>query len=262
MSTFDLNYILELLNNELRESIKEMKSMPDGFLNLCSKGKKKKYYHEYRYNGRRKRKTISIDSNRLGELARKRYLKKRIKNLKDEIKYIERITKKYKSNSMESIIQDFPKVYKSIPRQMFYPPEVREAIIWGNEPYYQDDEYLHHNKVPTKCGIKVKSKTEKDIVEALFDEGIPFHYEEVLYIDNKKIAPDFTIRRLSDGEVVYWEHFGRMHEARYRRNFFWKMSMYEKEGIIPGKNLIVTFEGGDQYVSRSEIYAIINSKLK
>ena len=67
---------------------------------------------------------------------------------------------------------------------------------------------------------------------------------------------------MSNGEFVYWEHFGKMNDANYRRNYYWKMPMFEKVGIIPGKNLIVTFEGGGQYLSNAEIKAIINSKLK
>ena len=52
-----------------------------------------------------------------------------------------------------------------------------------------------------------------------------------------------------------------MDDQGYVKVFLYKLDIYIKNGFIPGKNLILTFEGGGQYLSSNEIRAIIESKL-
>ena len=262
MLTDKISSIVDSLAEELDSITKEINELPDGYLSYYTDGKLIKYTHNYNLNNKRARNTIESKSDLLSNLVRKNYLKKRASAINHNIDLFKKIASDYRDMDLDSILKRSAEVYRLVPKILNSPIATQDALAWMSEPYERDMSYNEHNVIPTSYGIKVKSKSEKDILEALMDEGIPFHYEEVMYIENKKIAPDFKIKRLSDGEFVYWEHFGRMHDANYRRIYFWKMSMFEKAGIIPGKNLIVTFEGGGQFVSNAEIKAIINSKLK
>ena len=61
-----------------------------------------------------------------------------------------------------------------------------------------------------------------------------------MYIGKYDFAPDFTI--LTKEGIKYWEHCGKVNDKEYIRRHKWKMSMYESIGIVPWKNLIVTYD--------------------
>ncbi|MBQ3729017.1 MAG: hypothetical protein II903_05930, partial [Spirochaetales bacterium] len=59
-----------------------------------------------------------------------------------------------------------------------------------------------------------------------------------------------------------WEHFGMMNNPQYVMNsFMYKISLYEAGGIIPGKNLITTFSGGEYELSEETINDMIQTYL-
>ena len=47
---------------------------------------------------------------------------------------------------------------------------------------------------------------------------------------------------LPNGQIIYWEHAGMMHIEEYRLRHKQKMEVYESAGIVPWKNLIVTYD--------------------
>lgn len=71
-----------------------------------------------------------------------------------------------------------------------------------------------------------------------------FHtrYECELKLDNISFYPDFTLFNPVSGQLVYWEHFGMMDDPQYSLNASRKISRYIAGNIIPGINLIMTFE--------------------
>lgn len=85
----------------------------------------------------------------------------------------------------------------------------------------------------------VRSKSEVIIANMLFERGIRFIYEEKLAApDGTFYLPDFTI--LWNGELWYWEHWGRMDEEKYRNHRTEKVEWYKKNFQ---DRLIETFEG-------------------
>ncbi len=84
--------------------------------------------------------------------------------------------------------------------------------------------------------------------------------EQVLHIGTKSFAPDFTIRR-SDGTLFYWEHCGMTGSETYMQRHKVKLSMYESIGIVPWKNLIVTYDDPQGCVRLSVIESEIRNKL-
>ena len=72
---------------------------------------------------------------------------------------------------------------------------------------------------------------------------IPYRYEYPLKLKDLGIVyPDFTLLKVATQEEIYWEHFGMMDNPAYCQKAIQKLHTYGRNGIYPGKNLIVTFE--------------------
>lgn len=114
----------------------------------------------------------------------------------------------------------------------------------------------------TARGELVRSKSEVIIADALFDKGIDYEYEKELHLNEDGIkSPDFTIEDAESGSKFYWEHCGMMSDETYRRRWETKRMIYEKHGIIEGKNLIVSYDKEDGSIDSQEIRNLINRYL-
>ncbi len=136
-----------------------------------------------------------------------------------------------------------------------------DAAGWAAEPFEQSD-YMPEAKTKiTSRGLAVRSKSELLIAETLYRYGIPFRYEQVLWLDDRHfLVPDFTIKR-PNGELAYWEHMGRMGSEEYARRQIKKVMLYFEAGIVPWKNLIMTFDTVDGDIDVRVIESEIASKL-
>ncbi len=125
---------------------------------------------------------------------------------------------------------------------MYFRPISQELLEWKNSPYQHNELYQEKLIHKTSAGIYVRSKSEALITMFLNMKKIPFHYEELLMLGDTPYYPDFTIRHPRTGQIYYWEHFGMMDVPEYMKSTFSKMQTYTNHGIIPGVNLITTFE--------------------
>ena len=80
------------------------------------------------------------------------------------------------------------------------------------------------------------------IVKVLKENKIPYRYECQLLLDDIELYPDFTIRHPETGKLFYWEHFGWLDKAEYVKNMHSKLQLYTSNNILPGINLITTYE--------------------
>lgn len=125
-----------------------------------------------------------------------------------------------------------------------------------------DDHYYAENLVyKTEKGEMVRSKSELIIANMLFENHVPYTYEKELDVGGFRKIPDFTIEDEESGDIWYWEHCGMMNDASYRKHWEAKKKLYAENGIIEGKNLIITKEDGHGFDS-SEIKKIIEKYLK
>ena len=60
--------------------------------------------------------------------------------------------------------------------------------------------------------------------------------------DNEIIHPDFTILRISDRKIIYYEHCGRMDDPGYAEDMVERSVKYSLSGILQGDRLFYTFE--------------------
>ena len=114
----------------------------------------------------------------------------------------------------------------------------------------------------TDRGERVRSKSEKILADRFYALGIPYLYEKPIRITrNKKRVPDFTMLNIRRLETFYWEHFGMMDDKDYVNANISKINEYARAGIIPGKNLIMTFETKDQVLDINTVNQLIKAYL-
>lgn len=123
-----------------------------------------------------------------------------------------------------------------------YKPQENDLLKWMSESYTKNEKYPEQLIHKTVLGNYVRSKSEALISMFLSMNQIPFRYECELQLGESTIHPDFTIRHPKTGEIYYWEHFGIMDESYYASNAYARIQLYISHGIIPGVNLITTYE--------------------
>lgn len=104
----------------------------------------------------------------------------------------------------------------------------------------KNPKYREYCDKETKAGYWVRSKSEKDIANALYDENIPFCYEPHMVFDGIDFYPDFVLIRL-DGSYVIWEHRG-LDKPSYIEEGYQKLRIYNKHGYYMNNNLVYTYE--------------------
>ena len=102
--------------------------------------------------------------------------------------------------------------------------------------------YQEERTEETLFGLFVRSKAEVMGATYFYENGIPFRYEEPIILGGVQYCPDFTFRDPKTGTFYWYEHFGKMDDPDYARRNFHKLERYYEAGIIPGDNLILSFD--------------------
>ena len=144
-----------------------------------------------------------------------------------------------------------------------------EAAARAAEPYEQTTFHVEEKVHMTSRGLRVRSKSELLIAEKLYEFGIPFRYEEILNFGAKVLIPDFTIKKVADlpwqsepeESFIYWEHCGLTGNPEYMHHHKGKIEFYEKVGIVPWKNLIVTYDDERGNLNMAIVESEIRNKL-
>lgn len=183
-----------------------------------------------------------------------------------------------------SILQGAPdheKVYIQIPeskRNMIKPylSDAEEKIRKQLEREYRQLQKENSNKkgvgrelkLLTQNGERVRSKSELIIADRLKAAGIPYFYEgQFTFIDDEigdfvTWFPDFQVFNIKTGQKYFWEHFGLLDNADYCLSFQYKLETYAKQGIFPGKNLIISTETSAGSLNTDYIDSLINEYLR
>ena len=131
-------------------------------------------------------------------------------------------------------------------------PDLRPQIVEVGGKFYED-KLIHR----TARGELVRSKSEVAIANALYYHHIDYEYEPELKLEDKIKRPDFKVEDYDTGVVWYWEHCGMMTDPQYRKRWEDKKKFYEKNGIVEGKNLIVTYDDENGGIDTKLIEKII-----
>ena len=242
---------VEILLNELEKRLKncevELASSPQGELYQVHRGGVVEFYCATRDgNGRLARHSLRKEPDVAAALARKAYLREEHKRLKEDADYLKQILDIRQGMTAENVIGHLPERFQRLPKEWLLgirnePKILTKADQWAAASYRQSNYKPEEKRKITSRGLHVRSMAEVVCCERYYYHDVPFRYEAVLEIDGYTFAPDFTLMRRRDGKIFYHEHCGLPHVPRYRDRHKWKMQMYERAGIVPWDNLIVTY---------------------
>ena len=247
------NYI-STLRSMIDKTVFELSDLPGGTLYIKKNRKKVQYYHRIGGPGDH-RIYIKQDNIALAaRLAQKNYDQKLLKLLNSLL------DDAYKASNLSGILYVPKNFYAAIDNIFFSLSCERQRLVtpiipttkqfvkeWLDEPYekkgfHPDDTSAYF----TRNGERVRSKSELYIADTIDYAGIPCKYECPLILGSKVLHPDFTLLDVSSRQVKYLEHCGMMDNPDYSDSFIWKINFYQSHGIIPGDNLILTFESSNR----------------
>ena len=202
------------------------------------------------------------DLSAITALAKKRYAKAVLPSLNLNLSaakaFIKLHSGRTESDAAESVPQPFIEICGDNFARTDATTSTWEKQTWEETPSQEKTPEKH-----TLRGDMVRSKSEEFIANALFHHGAAYLYEKPLYLRNLDypLFPDFTILNPITHEEIYWEHFGMMDIPEYATHAIKKLNKYIRGGIVPGKNLICTFETSSQPISSADINTYISERL-
>lgn len=141
------------------------------------------------------------------------------------------------------------RVYEGLPaerRRLVEPYAVGDeeyARRWLAVEYVSNGHVFGVDGFYAQSGIRVRSKSEVIIADQLDVAGVPYRYEQPLFIGGySAVYPDFTVLNKRTREEFVWEHLGGMDDPEYRQSALKKLNRYAAAGYVPGKGLLVTME--------------------
>lgn len=263
MSKNEIIIALEKLDSDLGILIKNIDSSGflglQGTLHIKNDGEKVRFYKKLPesrvYLGKDKEKTII-------NLSKKMYYTRLRAMAEQERKQIARCLKILKTEGT-SIDEAFDGLNESI-KKYITPIGLSDegySRLWlkQNRPMTRQMEGQHK----TLNGEYVKSKSEVIIADRLAHYKIPYVYEVATFDDNwdNMRKPDFLILNKRTRQVFFWEHLGRMGDSRYAAENQVKLESFAKQGIILGKNLILSIECSDRPLSTEYVDTLIKQLL-
>ena len=263
----------------------ELRGLPKGTLTLSKNGKYMRFLHVYKENGKWLQKSITSQPEKVQSLARAAFLRESIRRIDRNALLLNDLKRDLLPLDETAVLRSLPQVYETLPSEYFthangsklFCPNpvtdgsvrVREASLtteglsareWGLHPYAANTKYLEKKNKRLANGLLVRSKSEGEIAERYLQRGICFHYDEIVRIGKRILSPDFIFAR-PDGFLIYHEHFGRTDDPRYNRDVFIKLQLYASVGIVPWRNLILTYERADEGLDYRLLEAEIDAKI-
>lgn len=198
-------------------------------------------------DGKRKRTAImlgDIYSKPVQSIKLNRFNYEMLRRLRTNKKLLEKIDGKYMDISPFAVHKDLPSAYKDLPKECYIDDSYEELKAWAAEKYEKNSKEMQWLPCITVTGESVRSKGEAIIYNMLVYYGIPFKYDSQLTLidaNGYKVTryPDFAIQTKS-GQIIYWEHLGRLEKEDYFEGFCEKFMLYHLNGICAGDNLIIT----------------------
>lgn len=269
-----ISEIRSSLEHQLKLYVKEYESYPSGRLTHTRQGNNIRYFNAQTIDDKYIRKGITSDRTKVAQLARKELLKNLIGKIDCNIHLLNNTLSRFETFDVENTISSMKGAYKTLPADWFCQnyicasapgadraaAENDAALLmlsndsdkaaadrlnslknWAEQPYQTSTYRTNEKNKCTSRGLRMRSKSEVMIAELLYQYDIPFRYEQVLYLEGKEFAPDFTFRSYSHS-LFFWEYCGMMNDPDYVQKHQWKKQIYERNGIVPWENIFYTYE--------------------
>lgn len=191
--------------------------------------------HTKRYLGTREKTTVQI-------VQKRRFLEVSIKRIERNLVLMNKFLSEYESLDPYDIRATLPEAYKFTDGACFSLAGAIDVENWVKKKYRRGDMYPQDLKHIDARGEKTRSKSEVIIANALSAHGIPYRIEQPLSIGREYKVPDFIAVSVRFNREIYWEHFGKMADENYRLKYVEKLDFYSRAGVLPGVNLITTYD--------------------
>ena len=245
----------------LKKSEAFLKQAPRGLLRIS---KKKTRYQFFKTDGVNNKKRIYITRKNIviaRNLAQRDYLNKLLPQLKKNLNILDKFIKTCNSKNLENCYSALSPARKTLVSPFFIDDETY-ARQWQNQVFERKKEQPEEPLLTMK-NESVRSKSEVIIANLLNTRNIPYHYEyPVVTCQGVTLHPDFLCLNKRTRQEFYWEHCGFMSDPEYTENLVWRLSEYSNNGIIPGKNLILTMETARIHLSTKYVESIIQEFLE
>lgn len=243
------------LQNLLFTKKKSYEKAPKGRIRISQNGGHPEYYLVTERGSLRGKNLPHSQKTLARQLAQKDYDARLIKLLQKEISTLQNYMKQTSNG------RAIPELYDSLcpARRSLITPAILTNeqyaarwldVSWTGRPFASDAPYIC-----TARGERVRSKSEVIIADTLFRYNIPYRYEFPITLKRSNsddirrdfgssitLYPDFLCLNTRTRTEFYWEHFGLMDSTEYSNNAAGKLRLYTENGILAGRNLIITME--------------------
>ncbi len=176
------------------------------------------------------------------KLAEKEVFDKLKKEAEKEYKDNDAYLKKHPTDTLIDAYVKIPKLKREL---VDSPVLTDEEFVerWLHEEYERKGFMEEAQSFINSNGDRVRSKSEVIISEILKDMRIPYLYEAPLKLKGVgTVYPDFKLLNVKERRTIYLEHFGMMDNPEYLEGYFRKQNLYVANGIVPGRDIIFTYE--------------------
>lgn len=243
------------LQNLLFTKKKSYEKAPKGRIRISQNGGHPEYYLVTERGSLRGKYLPHSQKTLARQLAQKDYDARLIKLLQKEISTLQNYMKQTSNGRAISELYDsLCPARRSLITPAILTNEQYAArwldVSWTGRPFASDAPYIC-----TARGERVRSKSEVIIADTLFRHNIPYRYEFPITLKRSNSAdirrdfgssitlyPDFLCLNTRTRTEFYWEHFGLMDSTEYSNNAAGKLRLYTENGLLPGRNLIITME--------------------
>lgn len=233
---------------------------PEGRLRISSSHGKTQYLLR---TPKSKEKYLTVKDIELAErIAQRQYDEKVLRAAEAELDSLNKLLLRYKKGSVEDIFEKLPEGRRQIVKPVFITDDeyIRQ---WQGKPYKGLGFEEGDPEIYNDSGLRVRSKSEAFISNRYNARGIPFKFEEPLYLKGfGTVYPDFRVLNVRYRKEYIHEHLGKMDDPVYVEDNIRKIKAYIKNGYTIGKNLLLTFETHAYPLNINEIDDLIEKFLK
>lgn len=241
-----------------------LKKAPKGILSMDSTHRGTGCYQRMSHQDKKGRYLSEKDADLIRALAQKDYEQRLLKVVQAERARLERVRRQRAKAGADPLAQVYEQLAEA--RKKFVTPyelpDEEYARQWQAVEYVRNGHPFGAYSVFTCRGEQVRSKSEVIIADALDAAGVPYRYEQVLYLGGlNPVYPDFTVLNVRTRAEYVWEHQGGMDDPAYREAALRKINDYALAGYLPGKNLIVTQETAETPLDTRVVNELIKQFL-
>lgn len=231
----------------------ELQNLPKGRLNVNIIKNQPYYFHvidgERTYIG--KKNGVVCD------LQKRYFMEEALRRIDTNKKLLTQMQRRYQEITPEAICEGTPAAYRMSQEEYLLVNTMKHQECDADD-YTKNTNYAHNLIHKTMKGDMVRSKSEVIIANALYMQGIDYHYEELVKIGRYLIAPDFRVWVESQQRYKYWEHMGMTGDPVYLDSALWKIRLYIENGYVLWEDVIFTFEDMNGNINAQTIEKIIS----